>query len=37
MDLLQSSSVEGHPRLETAGSTSAVGAEGYATIKRQYF
>ena len=37
MDPLQSSSVEGHLRLESPGSTSAVGAEGYATIKRQYF
>lgn len=37
MDPLQSSSVEGHPPVETAGSTSAVGAEGYATVMRQYF
>lgn len=37
MDPFQSSSTEGHPRLESAGSASAVGAEGYATIKHEYF
>jgi len=34
---LQSSSVDGHPRVESAGSSSAVGAEGYATVKHEYF
>lgn len=37
MDPLQSSSLEGHPRVESPGSTSAVGAEGYATVKTLYF
>ena len=37
MDPFQSSSVEGHPRVETAGSTSALNAEGYVAVKREYF
>lgn len=37
MDPFQSSSVEGHPRIETAGSTSALNAEGYVAVKREYF
>ena len=32
MDPIQSSSVEGHPQFESHGSTSAVGAEGYAAM-----
>lgn len=37
MDPSQSSSVESHPLVETAGSTSALNAEGYVTVKREYF
>lgn len=37
MDPFQSSRVDGHPPLETAGSTSAVGADGYVTVKQTYF
>lgn len=37
MDPFQSSSVDGHPTLESAGSASAVGAEGYATVKKHHF
>ena len=37
MDLLQGSQLDGHPPLETAGSTSAVGADGYVAIKQMYF
>ncbi len=37
MDPLQSLSLEGHPRVETAGSASAVAAEGYATVKNSIF
>jgi hypothetical protein len=37
MDPFQSSSVESHPLVETAGSTSALNADGYVTVKREYF
>ena len=37
MDPFPGSAQEGHPRVETAGSTSATGAEGYVTVWQQYF
>lgn len=37
MDSFPSSAQEGHPHTETAGSSSAPGAEGYVTVKRLYF
>ena len=37
MDPFQSSSEDGHPPLKTAGSVSAVSAEGYATVEMHHF